>query len=183
MINLIPASAKKKLLKAYWSRVFTVWFLVWTTALLVGISLVIPTWVLISTQVAGFIKTASSTTQNIVEFEQAQADITRANKQAFFLLEENNSLKMSERLNLFYDLRGEGVQINEIKINREGINIKSAIVSGTAESRQALSDYRNRLLESKFITEAQLPISNLAQDKDIKFSLTINIAPPNSEDK
>ena len=47
------------------------------------------------------------------------------------------------------------------------------MISGDATTRQALADFRDRLLRQPEISDVVLPISNLAKDRDIKFSISV----------
>ena len=48
-------------------------------------------------------------------------------------------------------------------------------ITGTATDRQSLASFRDRMLAHPLISEVNLPISNLATDKDIQFSITVTM--------
>jgi hypothetical protein len=177
MINLLPTIAKKRLLGNYWSRVVVTWMVVWSIALIISMVLILPTSVLIGSQILKDDESMQQVEENVLGFEAVAAEITRANLLAVFISNESRTIKMSEYINFFRSVEREGVYLNGIDLTREGLEVKRAIVSGVAENRQALSSLRDTLLASEYVEEVDLPISNLAQDKDIPFSLDISITP------
>ena len=65
-----------------------------------------------------------------------------------------------------------------MNLSRDGESVREISISGTAASRQALADFRNRLREEDGVESVDLPISNLAKDRDIPFELTVTFVKP-----
>jgi hypothetical protein len=176
MINLIPAEAKKHLLKEYWIRSVTVWFFLWTFALLLGATLLAPSYVLLSLQINAYGDSAQKADEKNANFEAVAKDLKRASEIAAFVSERFERPSMTEYLTLLKNLESADVSVARMSLNRNGDSVEEISVSGVADSRQALADFRNRMLASEQIESVDLPISNLAKDKEIPFELTITLA-------
>lgn len=178
MINLIPAEAKKHLLREYWMRSVTVWFFLWSFALLLGITLLVPSYVLLNLQVKAYSETAQTANEKNANFEAVAKELESASKTAATLSEQLVRPSMTEYLTLLKNLESTNVNVARISFSREGDVVGEMTVSGVADSRQALADFRNRMLDSDLIESVNLPISNLAKDKEIPFELTVTLVKP-----
>lgn len=178
MINLIPAEAKKHLLREYWMRSVTVWFFLWSFALLLGITLLVPSYVLLNLQVKAYSETAQTANEKNANFEAVAKELESASKTAAALSEQLVRPSMTEYLTLLKSLESTNVNVARISFSREGDVVGEMTVSGVADSRQALADFRNRMLDSDLIESVNLPISNLAKDKEIPFELTVTLVKP-----
>lgn len=173
MINLIPQTAKKKLRVEYWVRVVTVWFLLWSIALLVGALLLLPSYVLIGSQVTAYETSAAEAFEKVANHENTTDGLIAASRQAKMAVDEAEQPVLSSYVTLFEGLQDHTIQLNSIKLSRESNGVGPVILSGLADDRLALSSFRDRLLEEELVETADLPISNLTQDKDIPFNLTV----------
>jgi hypothetical protein len=77
------------------------------------------------------------------------------------------------------DISGSDISIREINVSSEdfGRSMKAEIV-GTADSRQGLLDFAERLQESEQFEEAKVPVSALVRDSNIPFSMTVVVTAP-----
>lgn len=175
MINLIPASAKKSLIKEYWVRAVSVWFLLWATTLFLGMFLLVPSYVLIDSQVSAYKDSAASASEKIANYKKVSDELTRSGKLAT-IMKDNFALDFaSDYVTLFRNLEYSGITISEISIERTDKGIAPIRIAGVATDRQALAAFRDRALEEEQIIAVDLPISNLAKDKDINFEITATI--------
>lgn len=175
MINLIPPSAKKSLLIEYWVRVASTWLILWSIALLASAAILLPAYVLIGTQVSVYKNSAQEATEKVAGYEDVSRGLVRASQQARVLVDEDSLPVLSEYMTLFEELQGADVQLNQIAISRKEAGFNPITLSGVASDRQALASFRDRLLSKEEITKVDLPISNLARDKDIQFTITVNL--------
>lgn len=175
MINLIPPGAKKGIIIEYWVRVVSVWMILWSLALFAGAATLLPPYVLINSQVKEHEASAEEASQKVAFYKNVSEDLVEASQQAKLIVDEENLPRFSAYLLLLDQLQGEGIQINTVKLARDKANISPIVVGGMAADRQALASFRDRLLANESIAEVELPISNLARDKDILFSVTIKL--------
>ena len=175
MINLIPPLAKKKLTREYWLRVVSVWFFTFSTALLLGIVLMIPVYVLLNIQISALSSSAATASQKIATLKDVSNELDLANQQARALINGLRYNQMSDYTEIFRKLESNEIQLSQIYIDRSKDGVSPVRVSGTATSRQALATFRDKLLAESRVENVDLPISNLAKDKDIQFSLTVTM--------
>jgi hypothetical protein len=176
MINLIPSAAKKSLKFEYWVRVFSVWLIIWAAILIIGATLMFPTYVLIGSQVSATAEEAESAEENVNNFNAVSRDLVLATQQARMAVDVLGNVKLSRYQDLLKQFEGQGVQIDSISITRSEEGIEPIVVTGVASSRIAFADYANRLEANDAFTEVDLPFSNVAQGvqgSEIEFSLTI----------
>jgi len=73
--------------------------------------------------------------------------------------------------NLLKD-RDESIKVTVFVWKKSG-DIKELLVSGVARDRQALIRFESDINESGHFSNVTIPVSNLARDKDIEFSLKL----------
>lgn len=173
MVNLIPPTAKRDVIIEYWIRVFTVWAgLASAACVLIGITM-LPVFVLVDTQIAVYIESADLASQKIASFENVSNELTQSTQQAQLVMLNTREKQLSEIIYLFNSLEGDGIEVSTLNVNRAVTGIAPVLISGTAADRQSLADFRDRLLAEASIETVDFPISNLAKDRDINFSITV----------
>ena len=175
MINLIPPQAKKKLKAEYWVRVFSVWLMLWSAALLVGAGILLPAYVLIDSQVTVYEASAAEASLKVASYENVSTSLVQASQQAKIINDAALLPVFSEYIDLFSSLENKDVQITDISFSNTEVGIAPMVMSGMASDRHSLALFRDRLLADDRIVSVDLPISNLASDKDIKFNITVNV--------
>ncbi|MEK7462014.1 MAG: hypothetical protein AAB618_00345 [Patescibacteria group bacterium] len=176
MINLIPFEAKKHLVHEYWLRSVTVWFFLWSFVLLLGIVILIPSYVLINLQVKAYTASAETADEKNASFENVAKELERASQTAVALSDRFAHPSMTEYVSLFRGFESNSLRITQISLRRDETGIKEVKVAGTAEDRRTLAAFRTRMLDDERIETVDLPISNLAKDRDIPFDLSITMA-------
>lgn len=173
MANLIPPDAKKAIVTEYWIRVATVWLVLVACAIIVVGLLKVPTFVLVQSQLRAFTVAYDSAREKEASFTEAQEVITEANRVAGLLSSRATSTTATEVIAVLDRIAGESVTIRSFAIERTDATIASIAVTGTANTRAALSNFSKDIEAHEFFGEADLPISNLAKDRDIGFSIEI----------
>jgi hypothetical protein len=175
MINLIPATAKASLIKEYWMRAVTVWFFLWSVAVLLGMFILIPSYVLTHSQVTAYKDSAASATEKIANYEAVSKELSRAGVWAGMMKDNFALPETSKYIALFRSFEKNGISISQIAINRGDKGIEPILITGTAENRQTLAAFRDNLVAEEVISSVDLPLSNLAKDRDIPFEVTVTI--------
>jgi hypothetical protein len=175
MINLLPVPAKKSILLEYWIRVVSVWMIVWAVALFAATSIFLPVYVLIGSQVKSYADSAAVASQKVASYESVSVALVQASQQAKLIIDEMNRPQFSSYIHKFEQLQGEGIQFSNIKLGRDDAGITPVTIGGVASDRQALASFRDRLLADEEVSAVNLPISNLARDKDIAFSISVTL--------
>lgn len=177
MINLIPPSAKKSIVTEYWLRVLSVWCFTWAFSLVVGIFLLVPVYVLINLQVSTLNESAASASEKLATLNDVTGEFNLANQQARVLIDGSKRQPLSTYNELFRNLETSEVTISSIMINRTKEGVAPVALTGEAANRQALASFRDSLLALPEVASVDLPISNLAKDRDIQFNLTVTMKP------
>jgi len=175
MINLIPPKAKKSIVTEYWVRVSSTWLYLWAFTLVCCAAIVFPAYILISSQVAVYETSAAQASAEVAGYKTATVELVQSSQQATTIINESRVQSFSEYLELFESLQGSLIAVSQMKISRDEAGVAPVQIVGRAVDRQSLASFRDRLLEQDVVTEVDLPISNLAQDRDIQFSLTVVI--------
>jgi len=175
MINLIPKVGKKKILLEYWTRVTSVWFLVWAITLIACTSIVLPVYVQIGSLIKVYEASTVAVAEKVESIENISPDLKAATNQARRIAAESKLRRLSELIALFNELQGAGIKLTDIRLVRQTDNLVAITLEGQSDTRQSLSSFRDRLLADSEIKSVNLPISNLEKESDIKFSLTVEL--------
>jgi hypothetical protein len=173
MINLIPPVVKKAVVKEYWIRVFSVGLFMLSVVSLIVMLFALPVYVLVSSQVEVYAESAARASEKIAEYDFSAGSLAKANQMAQKIFELRHYDSFADAVAQIEEVRGSNVVINGYEFSRKDQNLTPVLVSGEASTRQALSDFREALLKQKNIEDVILPISNLAKDRDIQFSLSV----------
>src|SRR3990167_1463549 len=173
MINLIPPIVRNAVIKEYWTRVATV-FLFIVSVVCFGIFVfALPVYVLVSDQVDVYAQSAAEASKRVAEYDLSSGALIRANLMAQKIFELREIDKFTDAVTLLESLQSSDITIKTFNIDRVKGDISPVMISGDATTRQALADFRDRLLQQPEISEVVLPISNLAKDRDIKFAISV----------
>lgn len=175
MINLIPQKAKRNLRFEYWVRAISVWFITWSVALFAGACIFFPAYVLIGTQINAYQESATAAYEKVAGYENASTELVQASVQAKSIMDEAALPQISKYITLFGQLEKAGIEIKKMSVTRNVEGISPITVAGNAADRQSLASFRDRILATEEVSSVDFPISNLAKDKDIQFSITVTL--------
>ncbi len=173
MINLIPPDARKAVVKEYWLRVAIVWLFLLSIALAIVVVFRFPSYVLLQTQEIAFEEQYESAQQKQVEFEASEALIKKANLEAQHLNSFATSTPFSVYIDALDALAVNGIVIEQFSFKKEGNTLKEILITGIATDRKSLTTFKDVITSDVAFDNAALPIANLAQDLDIRFSITV----------
>jgi hypothetical protein len=178
MINLIPQTAKRTVAKEYWFRVISAWLFVFSFVLFIIACLLIPTYATITSQISAYEESAEAALAEMNRYTLSSATLIEASKQASLILKMSDRPNYTALIKKFEGMQNEGVSFTRIAIdvNEDG-SLRPITISGKADTRSSLATFRSTLLSDPTIEDVLLPISNLAQEKDITFLITINLKP------
>jgi hypothetical protein len=178
MFNLLPETFKEKIKKEYKFRRLCV---VFAFIILLQISFLIflgPSW-LISAYKESDLKMELDT-KNI---SSAISDI---NATAYIIKSTNAKLTIinstmtyfpfSPSMNAILASKNSSIHLNELIYASTGSSTANISVHGISNTRDALVTFVKSLKESNIFKSVDLPVSNLAKNKDIDFSITMTAA-------
>lgn len=173
MINLIPPHAKDIVQRHYWMRVSTVWlWLVAVAASIIAI-LQIPTLVFISGLANATLSrddAYEADRANLAEFERviAETDILINH-----LTPKSDTVRYTDIIGRLDALAVDGIRLSGMALRTEQAGSVTIDVQGFAPTRQALSKLGESVKQLHGVTEVRLPLSNLAKDRDILFTMSV----------
>lgn len=175
MANLIPPHAKKAVTREYWIRVGTVWmFLVAAASMAVGM-LMLPTYVLIESQNEALANRFEDARTAQEAYEEASKMITAANEIAEYLDQTSTAAPFTVLVETIDTLAGDSVEVREYAFVGGSREAAPLVISGMASNRTALADFRDALRQNEHFTEVDLPLANLAGERDIPFRMQLTL--------
>lgn len=175
MINLLPTDARKQVLTEYWLRVVSVWLLLCTAVGILILVLLFPSYILLELQLQARQDTYQQVEVEQENFTQAQAEIRQTNAKAALLADVSDKMLFTEVLDALDVVQAETIFVRSVGMKRtEGV-VETVTVQGEATTRDALAAYRNRIEAAPLFAEAELPLANLARDKEVPFSITVTL--------
>jgi hypothetical protein len=178
MVNLIPQHAKKTVALEYYVRVVTVWLWLISAALMIVGVLLFPVGLMVKLQL-GAIESAYAEAESSSSAQQVLVKtVLDANVLAQELVRVNLRQNVWDDVALIYNLMPDGVTITSITLAREGDVVKKITVTGEAATRSDLALARDLLKGNGRFSAVALPLSNLAKDVDIPYSVTLDVMQP-----
>lgn len=177
MINLIPQHARKTVRIEYWARTASVWMFLIGSACLGVVALLVPVWVLITSQGKSLATNYPEAMAQVDQFQQADKTAKDANSTAQFLLADPDSISLTELFALVESYAADSIRINSFTTERgEAGVVTSLVIAGNAARREHLAAFQDALESEVLFASAELPIANLARNEDLTFSITITLA-------
>ena len=175
MINLIPQSAKSSITREYWMRVVAVWLFILSGVTIIIAALLVPVFALVNSQITAYSASAEEAISEVNKYDLSSTALVRASQDAVKILRMQNDAKFTDYIALFESLENDSIVIERYEFTKQEEVLAPISISGKADTRQALADFREALLDNKDIETVFLPISNLAQDKNISFVITVTM--------
>jgi hypothetical protein len=172
MINLLPPEGRSLVKREYWLRVLSAYAVLLTVAFVITIVVLLPTYFHVAFQINTVIEDIANV-GSAEDFARLEGEIKTANAISSLLVKSTAPIpattiiaeikKLAEATNTI-----EGITIS----TKEGV-VDSVVVTGSAKTRSTLVGMRDRIEAHEYFETVELPISNLAKDENIPFSLTI----------
>lgn len=173
MVNLLPEAAKRQIVTEYYVRVGSVWLALLTAAFLVLTALLAPVWLLVELQQRVYADTFMRVSADNTTYADAEAQVVAANELARELNRVDGVVPLWDDILLLNSLASSAITIESISMARTKGVMETMTVSGVAETRATLAEFRDAIEANERFASADLPLSNLAKDRDITFSITI----------
>lgn len=177
MINLIPPEARSRIITEYWVRVGAVWLLLLGVAATAIATFLLPAYVLVGSQAGIYEVAAKEASTRVAEQEVTTKVLVEASTQAKLLVDDADKQSMMEFFDVVQSLVDPNlIEIKSYSLTRKDMTVQVVQVRGHAATRLSLSNFRDALTQHPLIEKVNLPISNLAKDRDIEFSIALTIA-------
>jgi Tfp pilus assembly protein PilN len=175
MINLIPHKGQVALKHEYTLRVASVYGFMLGGVFLASTALLVPTYVLTSTQLSVAQDESSNIEETRAAFDSAFGEIKVANTVMAQLRKEQDAIAISTVIEEIVKSAPHEVTFTTFQTTREGVRLKEIRVQGIAKNRIALSTFKNAIEASPLFLQALVPIADLARDTDLPFVITITL--------
>ena len=175
MINLLPPEGRSFIQREYWVRVASVYMLVLSAVAASGVALLLPTYFHIAFQINAVTSDIDSVGSE-EEFAALENAIKEANAFSRILATSPEAVPATNVINELNDIAGAAISIDGVTIATTDDVMSSIVITGVADTRAGLVAMRDRIEAHALFDKAELPISNLAKDQNIPFSITITPA-------
>ena len=174
MLNLLPREEKKHLEREFWGRLSIVILGGVMVTFIIGLTLLLPSLFLSKIREQALIE-QSSKLGDVSTKEKRSALIgllqeTRGKIDILYEKEEKTSLRTI--FDTILSHRNRGITITGI-YSTKGNDAVSLTLEGIALRRDSLITFSESLKDDSFFTDIQLPVSNLAEDRDIPFTIKV----------
>jgi Tfp pilus assembly protein PilN len=178
MSNLIPPQGHTSVGREYILRILSVYGFLLVVSLVALCALVVPTYVLVNTQLTLNESHAVVGSSVDTAFNDAETEIKKANELITQLAAPSKSVHASQILNEIDKSVHRGVEFKTFQIQQtqeKNETIVTVNVQGIAESRGALAAFKEGLEASPLFEHAEVPISDLARDTELPFMITLTV--------
>lgn len=177
MFNLLPDNLKERIKKEYKLRLIIVIVVFFILAELTFLVFLLPSWLnsyYKQKEYSGRINEVSNVLSN-QDISSTTAYIKSTNN---ILTVINDSLDYPKLSPIVLDILSKkkpNIKLSGIFYSVNTGNTGTLSINGLASNREALVSFSESLREIEYFKKVDLPISNLAKDKNIDFSISINI--------
>lgn len=179
MINFLPPEAKSAVRREYAIRAVGAWLLLLAVVAAVEIVLLLPTYVLLARQLdalaAEIVRTEDVSATEA--YKTTHAALAKAHTLAGQLHVAHAGPVASKVLDAIQAAETDAVALSGFSYAHTGIAVKSIQVRGIAATRGALAEFSAALERNPLFARADVPVSDLADDRNLEFTLTIVLAP------
>lgn len=179
-MNLLPITEKEKIIKGLKQRTIVLALFAVTISFVFGFVILIPSYFLVENNFSK-IKSENMTLGNNNEKEQNEMIGLPEEIESKLPVLENviYQKNIQSILNEIIDLKNDKIKITSLSFSRDasfgGEKGIVVIVSGVSQDRLSLASFSNNLKESKNFTNINVPVSSLAKDKNLPFTINIFI--------
>ena len=177
MFNLLPENLKEKVKSEYRLRLLITIFVLIIFLQVFFLITLLPSWI-ISDYKENITSNQLAETKQTTLYKDADnvvANIKSINIKLNFI----NTLdypKVTNYIKVIVSNKSRSVHINRLSYAPAAKNTIAIVLGGVSDSREALVTFIKNLQNSGSFKTADLPISNLAKEKDLDFSVNLSIA-------
>ncbi|KKR62125.1 hypothetical protein A2643_02055 [Candidatus Nomurabacteria bacterium RIFCSPHIGHO2_01_FULL_39_220] len=177
MINLIPNTEKKKMVKSFYYRFTVVCLVVFGLSVLIGTFVMIPSYFLVRTK-EDLVnkKLEAQKSESVSAPDQETLAITQDLENKLWLLEGSESDKFTiskEVVSAIVQKKIFSIKITDISYENNPPAGKKVSIEGIAPSREILLAFRRLLENDPLFKSVDLPISNFIKGSNIRFNLNL----------
>ena len=179
MFNLLPDNLKEKIKKEYKTRLLVVVLLFGLFIQILFLVFIFPSWVLSLYREKEDIVQLDKINQSALskETETVTSVIKSMNIKLDIL---DKTLKYPEAINLIDIILSKKtplIRLNNLVYTSSSQSGTTILLRGISDTRDSLVSFEKNLEQSGHFKTVDLPVSNLAKDRDIIFSINLSLGP------
>ena len=177
MPNLIPQKEKRIIYNNYRAKIVSFWLVGMMISVLLGAILLLPSYFLTISK----LKESNENVEvlkksvNYQESRHTEEEISNTNKYIKILLQRASGNSIDKYLAKIISLTPSGVHIDSIGYHLVDLKNAEIFLAGESGSREKMIAYVDALKDSNMFIKVDLPIGNLAKEKEITFNLTLSL--------
>lgn len=175
MINLIPQYAQTKVRHEYWLRVLSVWSFVISVSLLILSVLTIPVYVLVTMQLNAQVNLVGEASEERTMLAESEVDLRLASDMARMVVGGTEYIELTNHISEVTTIAGSAIDLTSYRLDSATAK-PTLVISGIAETREVLAQFRDNLEQNARYDGVELPIASLIKDEDIDFNITLTIS-------
>ena len=175
MINLLPVEEKKKLHRDYALRLFSVTLGVVSVSAIIGIVTLLPSYFISDLEKRAAVEEIERIRS--INGEDGQEDIMKVLKEAQLKLKilspEYEKVSVRTVFDTAIGYKPKTVTLTGLVYQEEDEGKIRITINGVADNREDLLVFSQDLKRDALFDDVELPVSNLAKDRDLSFTLTV----------
>jgi len=178
MFNVLPQEEKIAIQKEYRVRRLIVIGVFFIITLIIGLILLFPSYLVsqINAQnTASLLEAIQQELQKSKSHVATPEDISALREKIALLNAAKSSVSVSNLFSIIVAKKGNAVQLSNFTFKKNSDGTLELAVGGNARTRDALTQFSRALEADPAFSAVDLPISSLAKDKDIDFTMTITV--------
>ena len=175
MANLLPQKERKRFLWEYRFRLFTVAMLFFAATMLFGTILLLPSYFVSESKEVSILRQSEllEKTISIREGDPSLISLLSTKQKITALEDVQKQVLQSEVLQAIIKSIDENITVGAFYYTQKGESSSEMRITGVADSRSALLLFSDRLKKESLFDRVDFPVSSLAQDSDITFSMLL----------
>jgi hypothetical protein len=176
LTNLLPRSKAKMLRRDYFIRLTTVGVFLLVVLVIIHGILLIPSYLYAHQEVATESTALDRVSKSLAttQAQQVQSQLSTLQSEATYLTRLSSTPEASVTLRAILAVPHQGISLTGFSFTpASGGTPGTMTVSGIAATREELSSYDQALGALPFVSNANLPISDYAQESKIPFTITL----------
>ena len=175
--NLLPKSEKDNILKAYKARVLITYLLGSFVTLIISCVVFLPPFILSYYKMNAIIQKQNLAPLSAEDEKKILNFPGMVDAESKIALSLKGGISITDRITQISEARPKGLSITEVSYDSvaktAGKLVKQILISGIAPTRGSLLTFEDQVKKINFVSSISVPVSDLAKDKDLPFSMTI----------
>lgn len=177
MINFLSPEAKSDIRREYWMRVLSVWGFLLSAVAFSSVALLAPTYLLLVRQLDALASEVAQMAEDVAD--TYQTDRATLESAQVLVSQLGVSVPGPTALVVLREVRAAqtgAITLSSFSYTHNGTVVETVGVHGVAATREALVQFSATLERNPLFVHASVPVSDLAEDRDLPFTLTIIVA-------